>query len=114
MASNCRRAWRGVLRRGRVDLRAADVASPDGDEALALQDPERLPERWTRDLELTDELILFREHAPVRQRSRDDPRSADEEGDAWWPHEQACVSEGTCPHSVGSLCRSVLSVNTRQ
>jgi len=34
----------GVLRSGRVDLRAPDVASPHGDEALALQDPERLPE----------------------------------------------------------------------
>ena len=67
----------GVPRSGRVDLRAPDVAPPDGDEALALQDPERLPERWTRDLEFTDELILLREHAPVGQRSGDDARSND-------------------------------------
>jgi DNA invertase Pin-like site-specific DNA recombinase len=34
---------------------------------------------------------------------RDDPLAGSEERDAWWSHEQACVSEGTCPHCLGPL-----------
>jgi len=34
---------------------------------------------------------------------RDDPQAGSEKRDDWWSHEQACVSEGTCPHCLGPL-----------
>ena len=67
----------GVLRSRSVDLCSTDIASANGDEALALEDPERFPEGRARDLELTDELVLLRQHAPVGERPCDDARPDD-------------------------------------
>ncbi len=80
--------WPTTTLGGKV-FRHADTGGADGDAHLALV------------------------QAAVEWPPRDDPRSAGEERDAWWSHEQACVSEGTCPYCLGSLCRSVLSPKLR-
>ena len=64
----------GVLGRRSMHLRAADVPSTDGDEALALEDSQRFPERRSRHLELADELVLLRQHGAVGERPVDDLR----------------------------------------
>jgi hypothetical protein len=47
---------RGLV--GTVYLGPADVAAPDGDQALGLEDPDRLADRRIADPELLDQLVL--------------------------------------------------------
>ena len=60
----------GLLRG--VHHRAADVAALHGDEALGLEDPQRLTDGWEADAELLEQLVLLREHGAVGQLARED------------------------------------------
>jgi hypothetical protein len=60
-----------------MDLGATDVAPPDADEALGLEDAHRLANGGPGHAELVEQVVLLGKQVAVRQLTVDDPSSED-------------------------------------